>query len=117
MEELTLHFEASAGTDLAAAAAALQASVTGTAGVESATTRPQKFQAIDVAEIISVIQVATVVAHNSAALLSALGSLYTAWEMLKTKFPGLHAPKVEVGLKQIPIDQLTPEHLAEMDWA
>jgi hypothetical protein len=37
--------------------------------------------------------------------------------MLKTKFPGLHAPKVEVGLKQIPIDQLTPEHLAEMDWA
>jgi hypothetical protein len=39
MEELTLHFEASAGTDLAAAAAALQASVTGTAGVESATTR------------------------------------------------------------------------------
>jgi hypothetical protein len=29
-------------------------------------------------------------------------------------FPGLHAPKVEVGLKQIPIDQLTPEHRAEL---
>jgi hypothetical protein len=117
MAELTLHFEASQGTDLAAAAAALQASLAETKGVESATARPQKFQAIGPSEILSVIQVATSVAQSSAVFLTAVASLYAAWEKLKATFPGLQAPKVEVGLKQIPIDELTADHLAEMDWA
>ncbi len=114
MAELTLHFEASTGTNLDAAAAALQKSLTEITGVESAETNPQKFQSIGPAEILSVIQVATSVAQNASVFLTALASLLAAWEKLKPMFPGLHAPKVEVGLKQIPIDQLTPEHRAEL---
>jgi hypothetical protein len=114
MAELTLHFEASAGTDLDAAAAALQQSVTGISGVESADTSPQRYQSIGPAEVVSVIQVATSVAQNATVFLTALAGLYAAWEKVKPMFPGLQAPKVEVGLKQIPIDQLTPEHRAEL---
>jgi hypothetical protein len=114
MAELTLHFEASTETDLDAAAAALQKSVTGISGVESADTSPQRYQSIGPAEVVSVIQVATSVAQNATVFLTALAGLYAAWEKVKPMFPGLKAPKVEVGLKQIPIDQLTPEHRAEL---
>jgi hypothetical protein len=114
MAELTLHFEASAGTDIDAAAAALQQSFTGMAGVESVDTSPQRFQSIGPAEVLSVIQVATSVVQSTTLFLTALAGLYAAWEKVKPMFPGLQAPKVEVGLKQIPIDQLTPEHRAEL---
>ena len=114
MAELTLHFEAAAGTDIDAACAELKKNLEGIAGVESADTNPQRFQAIGPAEVLSVIQVATSVAQSGAAFLTALAALYTAWEKLKPMFPGLHAPKVEVGLKQIPIDQLTPAQRAEL---
>ena len=114
MAELTLHFEAAAGTDIDAAAAELQKSLAGIEGVESADTSPQRFQSIGPSEVLSVIEVATKVAQNTTAFLTALAALYAAWQKVKPMFPGLHAPKVEVGLKQIPIDQLTPEHRAEL---
>ncbi len=114
MTKLTLHFQASDDTDLDAAAAALQAGLAATSGVESAKTRPQKFQSIGPAEIMSVIQVATSVVSTTTVFLTALSSLYAAWQKVKPMFPGLHPPKVEVGLEEIPIDQLTPEHVAEL---
>ncbi len=114
MAELTLHFEAGAGTDIDAAAAELKKNLAGITGIESATVSPQRFQALGPSEVISVIQVATSIAQNATLLLTALTSLYAAWEKMKPMFPGLHAPNVEVGLKQIPIDQLTPEHRAEL---
>lgn len=114
MAELTLHFEANPGTDVDAAAAALQSNLTTIAGVESAETTPQKFQAIGPAEVLSVIQVATSIAQNATVFLTTLAGLYAAWERVKPMFPGLSAPKVEVGLKQVPIDQLTPEHRTEL---
>jgi hypothetical protein len=114
MPELTLHFEASGDTDLSAAAAALQAELTKTETVESAKTRPQKYQSIGPAEILSVIQVATSVAQSSAALLTALAAVYAAWEKLRPAFPGLKAPAVEVGLKQVPVKEVTAEHAGEL---
>jgi hypothetical protein len=114
MPKLTLHFEAGEGTDLEAAAAALQANLAGTDGVESARTRPQKFQAIGPAEIMSIIQIATTVVQTTSTFLVALAALHTAWEKVTPMFPGLHAPEVEVGLKKVPLDKLTPEHVAEL---
>jgi hypothetical protein len=114
MAKLTLHFEASEGTDLEAAAAALQANLASTQGVDSAKTRPQKYQAIGPSEILSVIQVATTVATTSATFLTSVAALYKAWEGVRVLFPGIHAPKVEVGLDEVPIDKLTPEQLAQL---
>lgn len=114
MPELTLHFEASGDTDLSAAAAALQSELTRTESVESAKTRPQTYQSIGPAEVLSVIQVATSVAQSTAGLLTALAAVYAAWEKLRPMFPGLKAPAVEVGLKQIPVNAVTPAHAEEL---
>lgn len=114
MAELMLHFEASADTDLAAAAAALQASLADTAEIESAKAFPQKYQSIGPAEILGVVQVATEVVKDSALFLTAVAGLLTAWEKVKSHFPGLSAPKLEIGLKEVPADQVTIEHQEEL---
>ncbi|HWF47006.1 MAG TPA: hypothetical protein VG168_08375 [Bryobacteraceae bacterium] len=114
MAELMLHFEASADTDLAAAAAALQSNLAETVGVESAATFPQKYQSIGPAEVLGVIQVATDVVKDSALFLTAVAGLLTAWEKVKVHFPGLGAPKLEVGLKEVPASQVTQEHQEEL---
>jgi hypothetical protein len=114
MAELTLHFEAGAGTNIDAAAEVLQKNLANIPEIEGARTEPQRFEAIGPAEVISTIQVATTIVQNATAFLGALAALYAAWEKVKPMFPGLHPPKVEVGLKQVPVDQLTPEHRAEL---
>lgn len=93
MPELILHFEASGDTDLSAAAAALEAELTRAASLESAKTRPQKYQSVGPAEILSVIQVATSVAQSTAGLLTALATVYAAWENFGPLFPGLRHPQ------------------------
>ena len=113
MAELTLHFEVSPGTDPAAVAAALQQAIAQASGVKSADTKAQHFQAITGQEVLSVIQFATSVATSAAAFLGSVAAVYAAWQKVKGMFPGVHAPTVEVGLKKVPIDQLTAEHLDE----
>jgi hypothetical protein len=114
MPELILHFEATEGADLAAAAAALQTELSKVPGVESADTRAQKFRAIGPAEIISTLQVATDILQHTAAFLGAAAAVYTAWENVKEKFPWLKAPKSEVGLEQVPVKNLADEHRIEL---
>lgn len=87
MAELMLHFEASADTDLAAAAAALQSSLTETAGVESAETFPQKYQSVGPAEILGVIQVATEVVKDSTLFLTAVAGLLRPGTRSRATFP------------------------------
>lgn len=114
MAELTLHFEAAPGTDLNAAAAELQREIVRVKGVEGADTKPQRFQSISAQEVLTVIQLATSYAKNTAEFLAAIAALHEAWKKLRDAFPGLHAPLVEVGLKQVPIDQVTPAHVEQI---
>jgi hypothetical protein len=114
MAELTLHFEAAEGTDIEAAAAALQAELSKTQGVASAHTRAQRYQSIGPAEVMSIVQVTTQGVQLATALLTSLGALYAAWENLKTKFPGLKPPTVEVGLDKVPVNQVTGAHAKEL---
>jgi hypothetical protein len=109
MAKLTLHFETAPGIDLDEAAVELQKSMAAVNGVESANSSPQRFQSVGAAEILSVIKVATEVAQSTAGLLGALAAVYAAWRTLTEKFPGLRKPTIEVGLKKIPIDQVTAE--------
>ncbi len=114
MAELTLHFEAGAGTDIDAAAAALEEQLKTVSGVDAAQTTPQRFQAIGPAEIISALTLATEIAQNSAMFLKAIDAVIEAWKKVKLHFPKLHAPKIEVGLDQVPLDELTDAHRAEL---
>jgi hypothetical protein len=114
MAELTLHFETTQGTDMETAAVDLKNSLGSVAGVESADTTPQRFQAIGPAEILSVIAIATTVIQSTSTLLKAVGDLHDAWAKVAAKFPGLHKPTVEVGMKKVPIDQLTDKDVSEL---
>jgi hypothetical protein len=114
MAELTLHFEAADGTDMEAAAAALQVELEKTQGVTSAHTRPQRYQSIGPAEVMSMVQVATQGIQTVTMLLTSLAALYTAWENVKAKFPGLKPPTVEVGLEKVPVNKVTEAHAKEL---
>jgi hypothetical protein len=114
MAELTLHFEASPGTDLTAAASELQKHFAQVDGVESAVAKAQRFQSIGLPEVLAVIKVATTIAESTASFLSAIAAVNAAWQQAKLIFPGLRPPTVEVGLKKIPLDQVTTAHLEEI---
>ena len=60
------------------------------------------------------IQVATQLVQSSAALLTAGAALYGAWEKLKPLFPGLKPPTVEVGLRQVPVNEFTEKDAQEL---
>jgi hypothetical protein len=115
MPKLTLHFEASQGTDLESAAADLEAHFAELAGVETAEARPQRFQSVGPAEILAVVSFVAAMAQNTATLVKAIQELREAWQRAKAKFPGLHPPTVEVGLRNVPIDQLQAADLAQLD--
>lgn len=114
MAELTLHFESVDGTDMEAAAAALQTELEKTEGVASARTRPQRYQSLGPAEVMSMVQVATQGVQQLTLLLTSLAALYTAWENVRKKFPGLKPPTVEVGLEKVPVNQVTEAHAREL---
>ncbi len=78
--------------------------------MESAETSGQEFQAIGPAEVMSVLQVGTQLLQNATAFLSAAAALYAAWQKVKPMFPGLRPPKLEVGMQQVPVDQLAEQH-------
>jgi hypothetical protein len=114
MAELTLHFEAADGTDLEAAAAELQAELEKAQNVTSARTRPQRYQSIGPAEVMGMVQVATQGIQTVTMLLTSIAALYTAWVNVKTKFPGLKPPTVEVGLEKVPVNQVTQAHAKQL---
>ena len=60
------------------------------------------------------VQVATQGIQTATMLLTSLAELYTAWEKVKTKFPGLKAPTVEVGLEMVLVNEVTEAHAKEL---
>jgi hypothetical protein len=113
-EQITLHFEAEPGTDLNAASKALQEALQSVPGVQSVQTSGQEFQAIGPAEVMSVLQIGTQLLQNATAFLSAAAALYAAWQKVKPMFPGLRPPTLEVGMQQVPVDQLAEQHRAAL---
>ena len=114
MEQLILHFEAAPGTDLEAASADLQAHISGQEAVETVETKPQRFQAIGASEILAIIALIPAIPQGIAALPKAIEEVRGAWEKVRAKFPGLRPPTVEVGLRNVPIDQLQEDDFEEL---
>lgn len=114
MAELTLHFEAAPGTDLKAAAAELQRTIAQLKGIETADTKPQRFRSVEEQEVLTIVQLETSYARNTAEFLTAIAALHEAWKNLRENFPGLQAPQIEVGLNQVPLDRVTPAHVEQI---
>jgi hypothetical protein len=114
MQPLTLHFEATPGTDLEAVASEIKASISGQETAQVVEATPQRFQAIGAGEIIALIALVPSIPQGIAALPKAIEEVKGAWKKLQEKFPGLRPPTVEVGLRNVPIDQLQGEDFEEL---
>ncbi|MBV8056317.1 MAG: hypothetical protein JOZ29_04760 [Deltaproteobacteria bacterium] len=113
MPELTLHFETDQGTDIHPLAAEVQQGLQAIEGVTSAKAKATELRAAGPAEILAVINVAITVVQNTSTLLKAVDDLVKAWHDLSARFHGLKKPSVEIGLREVPIDQVTPQDLLE----
>jgi hypothetical protein len=102
---LTLHFEASPGTDPDSLSAEIAEALKSVPDVETAEAETLRTQGA--VEIIAAVAFATKVIVTSAQFLSAVTELVKAWQALRARFPSLPAPTVEIGLRQVPIDQVT----------
>jgi hypothetical protein len=114
MAELTLHFQAAPGTDLEAVADDIKAQLAGVSGAEAVEAKPQEFQAVGPAEVLAIVTFVATMAKNVATIAKAVQDLAEAWKKLREKFPGLHPPTVEVGLRSVPIDQITVTDFQEL---
>ena len=107
MPELTLHFSADAETDLEAMAGHLQKRMSALPSVVTAEAAPQRLRSAGLPEILTVLTYATTAITTTTAFLKAVQELVKAWQNLSAQFPHLHNPTLEVGLRQVPIDQVT----------
>jgi hypothetical protein len=114
MPELTLHFATADGTDLKAVASHLEQTMSAVPAVEAAEAKPQVLRIIGLPEILTFITLSTTVITSTSALLEALKGLLQAYQGIAKQFPGLHLPTLEVGLRKVPIDQVTEEDAAEL---
>jgi hypothetical protein len=113
MPELTLHFETDQSTDIHPVAAEVQLGLQAIEGISSAKAKATELRAAGPAEILAVINLTVAVVQNTSTLLKALDDLVEAWRGLSARFHGLRMPTAEIGLRDVPIDKITPQELLE----
>jgi hypothetical protein len=107
MSELTFHFEVPVGTELQTSASEMQAKVAGLPHVEASAATPENFRA-GLPEIMLVLTLGATLIQNSASAVDALTHLVKSIKALAQEC-GLRGARVEIGMRQVPVDQLTPD--------
>jgi hypothetical protein len=111
MPKMILYFSPPEGTTPESASADIQSELAAVGYVESARAEPLRTQAV--LEIIAFLTIATKVVVTSTAFLEAVSKLVEVWKKLRDKFPTLPAPELEIGLRRVPIDQITNQDAEE----
>jgi len=109
MSKLTVYFEADANADLQQAAAAVQEKAAALPHVTSASAQAMVTHSLGPQEIMMGLQMATSVMASATTAVVALTALVQALKKLAGEVPALNKVMVQVGLKKVPVDQLT-EH-------
>jgi hypothetical protein len=113
MTELTLHFETDRDTDAHAVAAEVQQTLPAVDGVANANAKAMQLRTMGGLEIIAVISLAATVVQNTATLMKAVDDLVKTCQAISARFPGLRKPSIEIGLRKVPIDQVTEQDALE----
>jgi hypothetical protein len=108
---LTLHFRAAEGVDPAVAAADLQQQLSGLPHVTNAETRAEQYRSIGPSEIITGLTLGFALLHESTQVVSELSKLLDAIKQLIKSGKGLHEAFVEIGMRKVPLDQLSQADL------
>jgi hypothetical protein len=109
MSKLTVYFEADPNADLQQAAAQVQEKAAALPDVASASAQAMVTRGLGPQEIMMALQMAPGVIASATATVIALKALLAALRKLADDTPALNKVMVQVGLKKVPLDQLT-EH-------
>jgi hypothetical protein len=114
MAKLTIHLQAAEGTDPKALAGDVQQELEKLPDVHTAETRTEQYRSIGPTEIIAGLTLAVGILETSAKATEALAKLLDGIQAVVKSAKGLHAAFVEVGMKKVALDQLTPEDLQKL---
>ncbi len=114
MPKLTVFFEAVPGTDLQAAASAVQAKAADLPHVTGASAQAMVTHGLTYPEVMLGLQTATTIMTTTTAGIAALTALIQALKKLSDEVPALSKVLVQVGLKKVPVDQLTEHDIQKL---
>ena len=114
MPKLTVFFEAVPGTDLQATASAVQAKAAELPHVTDASAEAMVTHGLGLQEIILGLQTAGTIMTTTTTGIVALTALIQALKKLSDEIPALSKVLVQVGLKKVPVDQLTDHDLQKL---
>ena len=105
MPKLTVYFEAAPNADLQQAAAEVQ---------QKASAQAMVTRGLGPQEIMMGLQLASGMMTSATAAVVALTALLAALKKLADETPALNKVMVQVGLKKVPVDQLTEKDLQKL---
>jgi len=111
MTELVLHFDPDSGIDAAAAAEALTRQLADMEAVDAASSEVDQSRT-SLPDVLIIVTMATTLLSNSATALDALRKAIHAAKGVAEEL-GLRNPRVEVGMTQVPTDELSDAHLED----
>ena len=114
MPKLTVYFEADPNADLQQAAAQVQEKAAALPDVASASAQAMVTRGLGPQEIMMGLQLATGVMTQATAAVVALTALLAALKKLADDTPALNKVMVQVGLKKVPVDQLTTHDVQKL---
>ena len=114
MANLTLHFQAKEGIDPEASAKDLEQQLVTLPSVGSVEARADKYRTPGPTEIIAGITLAVGVIQSTTVAAQALTKLIDAVKGLVQSGRELHAAFVEVGMRKVPVDKLTPQDIESL---
>ena len=114
MPKLTVYFEADPNADLQLAAAQVQEKAAALPDVASASAQAMVTRGLGPQEIMMALQMAPGVIASATATVIALTALLAALRKLADDTPALNKVMVQVGLKKVPVDQLTEKDVQKL---
>jgi hypothetical protein len=117
MPKLTFLLEAVPGTDLQATASAVQAKAAELPHVTDASAEAMVTHGLGLPEIMLGLQTAGTILTTTTTGIVALTALIQALKKLSDEIPALSRILVQVGLKKVPVDQLTEHDMQKLSTA
>ena len=114
MSKLTVYFEADPSANLQQAAAAVQEKAAALPAVASASAQAMVTRGLGPQEIMMGLQMATGMMTTATEAVVALIALLAALKKLADETPALNKVMVQVGLKKVPVDQLTERDVQKL---
>jgi hypothetical protein len=114
MPKLTVYFEADPNADLQQTAAVIQQKAAALPAVASASAQAMVTRGLGPQEIMMGLQMATGMMASATQAVVALTALLVALKKLADEVPALNKVMVQVGLKKVPVDQLTEKDMQKL---